>query len=95
MCQVHTGAYVSLIAPGKTGYNNTACQRRKLPRIYCMEYPALRIRTADQSHLEKETTNEKKIKERKEDTTKRKNEKGKERKGKRRQEEEARKGQVE
>ena len=31
MCQVHTGAYVSLLAPGKTDY--TACHPR-LPRIY-------------------------------------------------------------
>ena len=27
MCQVHTGAYVSLLAPGKTDY--TACHPRK------------------------------------------------------------------
>ena len=27
MCQVHTGAYVSLLAPGKTG--STACHPRK------------------------------------------------------------------
>ena len=27
MCQVHTGAYVSLLAPGKTDY--TACYQRK------------------------------------------------------------------
>ena len=27
MCQVHTGAYVSLLAPGKTDY--TACHQRK------------------------------------------------------------------
>ena len=31
MCQVHTGAYVSLVAPGKTDYN-TACHPRRIPR---------------------------------------------------------------
>ena len=30
MCQVHTGAYVSLLAPGKTDY--TACHPRKTTR---------------------------------------------------------------
>ena len=32
MCQVHTGgAYISLLAPGKTDYY-TACHPRRLPR---------------------------------------------------------------
>ena len=33
MCQVHTGAYVSLLAPGETDY--TASHQERLPRIYC------------------------------------------------------------
>ena len=81
MCHVHTGAYVSLHAPGKT--DHTACHPRKtttyllhvVPRSPC-------IRTTDESQLEKKKQRKKKkIKERKEKTRERKNEKGKERKG--------------
>ena len=28
MCQVHTGAYASLLTPGKTDYLHTACPRK-------------------------------------------------------------------
>ena len=51
MCQVYTGAYVPLLAPGKTDY--TACHPRRLPRTYHTQYLSLRIRTTDASQLEK------------------------------------------
>ena len=50
MCQVHTGAYVSLLKPGKTDY--TACHQARLPSIYYTWYLSLRIRTSDASQLE-------------------------------------------
>ena len=34
MCQVHTGAYVSLLSPGKNDYY-TACHPRKITTLYC------------------------------------------------------------
>ena len=54
MCQVHTGAYVSLLAPGKSGY--IACHPRKTTTyiyiyIYYRWYLSLRIRTTDASEL--------------------------------------------
>ena len=44
MCQVHTGAYVSLLAPGKTDY--TATTQERLSRIYCtsIQPPRARIK---------------------------------------------------
>ena len=48
MCQVHTGAFVSLLAPGKTDY--TACHPRKTTTYSNL---SLRIRTTDASQLEK------------------------------------------
>ena len=56
MCQVHAGAYVSLLAPGKTDY--TACHPR-LPRIYYTWYLSLRIRTTNASKLAKRNKGEK------------------------------------
>ena len=81
MCQVHTGAYVSLLAPGKTDYIPLATQE---PTYILHVVPiTIRIRTTDASQLEKKKQRKaKKIKERKEKTRKRKNEKGKERKEK-------------
>ena len=81
MCQVHTGAYVSLLAPGKT--DHTACHPRKTTTyiLHVVPITAHTIRTTDASQLEKKKQRkEKKVKERKEKTRKRKNEKGKGRK---------------
>ena len=61
ICQVHTGACVSLLAPGKSDY--TACHPKKTTTyilisqlecilifiIYCTQYLSLRIRTTDAS----------------------------------------------
>ena len=75
MCQVHTGAYVSLLAPGKTDY--TALPPKK---------DSLRIRTTDASHLDnrKKKQRKEKIKGKKEERRKgekkKRKRKGKERK---------------
>ena len=76
MCQVHTGAYVSLLAPGKTDY--TACHPRKTT-TYILHVVPITTHTHDRRKLfgKKKQRKEKRIKERKEKT---------------RQEEEARKG---
>ena len=77
MCQVHTGAYVSLPAPGKT--DHTACHPKKTT-TYILHV----VRTTTQTHHKrksvgkKEQRKEKKKNERKEKTRKRNNEKGKE-----------------
>ena len=80
MCQVHTGAYVSLLAPGNQLYIALAT-RERLPRIYHTQYLSLRIRTSDASQLEKRNIKEKTRKERKEEKNQRKR-KGKKRKEK-------------
>ena len=93
MCQVHTGAHVSILAPGKTDY--TACHQRKKGSTYILHVVPITTQvTTNMSQLEKKET-----KKRKEDAGKRKkiqeerkNEKEQERKEKTRQEEEARKG---
>ena len=79
MCQVHTGAYVSLLALGKTDY--TACHPRQAI-TYILRVVLITTHTHDRRKLigKKKQRKEKKIKERKEKTRKRKNEKGKERK---------------
>ena len=86
MCQVHTGEYVSLLAPGKTDY--TACHPRKTT-TYISHVVPVTTHTHDRrkSIGEKKQRKEKKIKERKENTRKRKSEnrKGKKRKDKTRQ----------
>ena len=52
MCQVHTGAYVSLLEPGKT--DQTACHPGKTTTQILRVVPInLRIRTSDASQLEK------------------------------------------
>ena len=66
-------AYVSLLAPEKTGHTAFATEGR-LPRTYYMEYLSLRIRTSDSSQSEKKRNKEKK----------RKEDKGKERREKKR-----------
>ena len=96
MCKVHTGAYVSLLAPGKTNY--TACHPRKTT-MYILHVVPITTHTHDRrkSIGKKKQRKEKKIKQRKEKTINRKSKKGKKRKErqekqeKTRQEEEARK----
>ena len=80
MCQVHTGAYVSLLAPGKTDY--TACHPRKTA-TYILHVVSITTHMHDRrkSIEEKKQRKEKKIKERRENKTKRNNKK-KERKEK-------------
>ena len=108
MCQVHTGAYVSLLALGKTDY--TACHPRNTTRYHVyIARSTYHYAYARQTQVnwKKETKERKedKRKERKGKTRKQKNEKGKERKEKTRKdkkrqekqektrrEEEARKG---
>ena len=85
MCQVHTGAYVSLLAPGKTDY--TACHPRKTT-TYNITRSIYHYTYARQTQVnwKKETKKEKEIKERKEKRRKRKKKgktKGKKRKDKR------------
>ena len=76
MCQVHTGAYVSLLASRKTDY--TACHSRKTT-TYILHVVPITTHTHDRrkSIGKKKQRKEKKIKESKERTRKRKNEKGK------------------
>ena len=83
MCQVHTGAYISLLAPGQTDYS-AACHQRKTT-TYVIHVLPITTHTHDRrkSIGEEKQRKEKKIKERKEKTRKRKNEK---RNGKTRQE---------
>ena len=85
MGQVHTGAYVSLLAPGKN--DCTACHPRKTT-TYMLHVVPIATHTHDRrkSIGKKKQRKKKKIKERKEKTRKRKSEKGKERKEKQRQE---------
>ena len=75
MCQVHTGAYVSLLALGKTDY--TACHPRKTT-TYILHVVPITTHTHDRrkSIEKKKQREENKIKERKD--KKAKNEKGKE-----------------
>ena len=91
MCQVHTGAYVSLLAPGKIDY--TACHPRKTT-TYILHVVSITTHTHD-----RRKSVEKKIKERKEreenETKRKKQEKRRKRQEKQektRQEEEARQG---
>ena len=50
MCQVHTSAWVSLLAPGKT--DNTACHPGKTTTHMLRVVPFTRIRTSDARHLQ-------------------------------------------
>ena len=82
MCQVHTGAYVSLLAPGETDYYNTSCHPSKTT-TYILHVVPITTHTHDRrkSIGKKKQRKEKKIKERKEKTRKRRKRK---RKGKKR-----------
>ena len=83
MCQVHTGAYVSLLAPGKTDYY-TACHPRKTT-TYILHIVHIPTHTHDRrkSIRKKGTTKRKNIIKEREDK-KAKNEERKERKDKKR-----------
>ena len=90
MCQVHTGAYVSLLEPGKTDY--TAYHSRKTT-TYILHVVPITTHTHDRpkSIAKKKQRKENKIKERKEKTRKRKTKKErKEKTRKARQEEKGR-----
>ena len=80
MCQVHIGAYGSLLAPGKTDY--TVCHPRKTT-TYILHVLSITTHTHDRrKSIGKKKQRKGKMKERKEKTRKRKNEKGKERREK-------------
>ena len=80
MCQVHTGAYVSVLAPGNT--DHTACHPRKTT-MYILHAVSITTHTHDRrKSIGKKKQTKEKIKERKEKTSERKNEQGKERKDK-------------
>ena len=98
MCQVHTGAYVSLLAPGKTDY--TACHPRKTT-TYILHVVPITTHTHDRrksigkNKQRKETKDKgKERNDKKSEKTKkeRKEKKRQEKQEKTRQEEEARKG---
>ena len=75
MCQVHTSAYVSLLAPGKTDY--TACHPRKTTTYILHVVPI-----ATHTHVRRKSIGKK---------NKKKEKKRKERKGNKRKEEKAKK----
>ena len=75
MCQIHTGAYVSLLAPGKTDY--IACHPRKTT-TYILHVVSITTHTHDRRKSIGKKKKEKEIKERKEKKTK--NEKGRKQK---------------
>ena len=58
MCQVHTGAYVSLLVPGKNDY--IACHPRKTVSYIFHVVPNATLRTSDASQLEKRNKEKKK-----------------------------------
>ena len=70
MCQVHTGAYVSLLAPGETDY--TACHPRKTT-TYILNVVSITTHTHDRrkSIGKKKRRKEKKRKEREDKRRKR------------------------
>ena len=67
MCHVHTGAFVSLLAPGETDY--TACHPRKTT-TYILHVVSISTHTRDRRKSIKEKIESKKKKERKEQKTK-------------------------
>ena len=96
MCQVHTGAYVSLLAPGKTDY--TACHPRNTT-TYTLHVVPITTHTHDRpKSIGKKETNKRKEdkgkerKDKKAKKLKRKRKKIQEKQEKTRQEEEARQG---
>ena len=84
MCQVYTGAYLSLLAPEKADY--TACHPRKIT-TYILHVVSITTHTHDRrkSIGKKEQRTNKKRKERKEKRRKRKKKTKKQRKKKKRQ----------
>ena len=90
MCQIHTGAYVSLLAPGKTDYN--ACHPRKTT-TYILHVVPITTHTHDRrssiGKKKQRTNNKRKGKEIKEKKAKKENKK--EMKEKKRQEKQEKK----
>ena len=83
MCQIHTGAYVSLLVPGKNRLYRLPPKKDYHVYIARSTYHYAYARQTQVSwRKETKKSKEKKIKERKKDTRKRKNEKGKERQDK-------------
>ena len=70
MCQVYAGAYVSLLAPGKTDY--TACHPRKTTTYILHVVPITMHTHGRRKSIGKKTQRKDKMKERKEKTRKRK-----------------------
>ena len=92
MCQAHTGAYVSLLAPGKTVY--TACHPRKTT-TYILHVVCITTHTQDRRKSigkKKQRTN-KKRKERKGKRRKRKKKTKRERKEKKKKDKKSKKRQ--
>ena len=85
MYQVHTGAYVSLLAPGKTEY--TACHPRKTT-TYILHVVPITTHTHDRPNQveKKEKQKRKEGKGKKRQESEKRKRKGKKRKGKKRQE---------
>ena len=72
MCQVHTGVYISLLAPGKTDY-------KKDDHVYITRSTlSLRIRTSDASQLEKKKQRKGKKRKKRIGKERKESEKGKE-----------------
>ena len=91
MCQVQSGAFVSLLAPQKPTI--PLATQKRLPRIYYTNYlPLLRIRMTDVSQLEKKEDKGKKRQESEKTEKERKENQRQEKQEKTRQEEEAREG---
>ena len=86
MCQVHTGAYVSLLAPGKTDYIIPLATQERLPRTYCTSYLLITTHTHDRrKSIEKKKQRKRKKRIRSKGKKRQgseENEKGKERKEK-------------
>ena len=86
MCQVHTGAYVSLLTPGKTDY--TACHPGKTP-TYILHVVPIITHTHIRRKSIRKSNKEKKRRERK-GKKKKESEKGQERKKRQEKQEETR-----
>ena len=78
MDQVHTGTYVSLLAPEIL--TEPLATQERLPRIHYTKYLSLRIRTSDSSQLEKSKKKKRKERKEKKEKKEKKRKKGKEKK---------------
>ena len=82
MCQVRTGAHVSLLAPGKTGYIRLPPKKDYHVQTILHVVPFTTHTHDRRKSIGKKNKEKKKMKERKETTKMRKNEEGKERREK-------------